>query len=295
MEKLNVILHSTSQEIENFRKEAYKKILDDVEFCEILKNAGFRDEEILENIAKFDLYHNDFLLNKKIKTYEECKNLNKFYIYELVKVNGFIEERYREIDAYHRASIYFNKFIYCDFDLDNLYKTKLRDVPRQNISIDLGLQLKSGKKMFYVYGGHNTYKTMAAIAFTNNLGNKLVDTIAFIDCAKRFKEFADLAFAKDKNEFDKIIKILSKVQLLVLDGLGEEYKNEIVRDLILLPILRNRSKEKGVITVITSPYSLKELSKIYTLKDRNELPAREIVSFIKSSIDSEIYSGRLNL
>ena len=54
------------------------------------------------------------------------------------------------------------------------------------------------------------------------------------------------------------------IPILVLDDFGNEFKNEYVRDTIVLPILLARSKKK-LFTIITTDFSFSEIAILYDL------------------------------
>ncbi len=299
MEKVEIEFSKESEEVKKCREEALASILNDESFLAILKEDGFTIEDIKENVGKFDRYHKSYLKNLSLTKYEDCKKENEFFMYYLKKdKDGFMVELNREFDAFHRYMKYASRFIYKDFDIDDLYNIRLNDIARKELAVSINKALKEGYHNFYIHGSHSTFKTLSAIAISNSFSNKSKkeeDRIAFINVPKRFNDLKDLVFSNDKDIFQKNIEMLSNVKFLVLDSLGEEYRNEITRDMILLPILRNRAKSKELFTIITTPYELNDLVKLYTFKDGNSISANQIVEFIAISKFFKVYSGKLEL
>lgn len=299
MEKLKFKIEEETSEMSKYREEALASILNDVNFLNLVKDDGFTIEEIKDNVGKFDRYHKSYLKNLELKKYEDCKKQNQYFMYFLKKdEDGFMIELNREFDAFHRYMEYAKRFIYSDFDINNLYNLKFSDIPRETLSKELKKSSLEGIHNFYIHGSHSTFKTMSAITLSNFFVRRIkndVDRIAFVNVPKRFNELKDLFFSNDKDIFQKNIDMFSSVKYLVLDSLGEEYRNEITRDLILLPILRNRAKNKELYTIITSPYDITDLRKVYTLKDNNSLSANQIVEFIALIKFKNILSGKLEL
>ncbi len=299
MEKVNFKIEVETSEMKKYREDAISSILNDEIFFNLLKEDGFNIDEIKENVGKFDRYHRSYLKNIELKKYEDCKKENDFFMYYLKKdENGFMVELNREYDAFHRFMSYSSRFIYKDFDIDNLYNLKFNDILRENLKSDIKKCVSENIHNFYIYGSHSTYKTISAIALSNYFVKRIKndeDRIAFINVPKRFSELKDLVFGYDKDIFQNNIEMFSNVKYLVLDSLGEEYRNEITRDLILLPILRNRAKNKELYTFITTPYEPKDFKKIYTFKDNNPLAADQIIEFLVLMKFKKIFSGKLEL
>lgn len=295
MEKMEFKSRITRNEIEEFRKECLTKIHEDEEFYSLIKK-DFSDEEIESNIAKFSKYHSDYLLNKEVKTYAECKKINKFFWYTLIKVDGRIEISEREMDGYSNFVSYKNHFICADFDLDEYYGYKLTQLPRKELAVLIKDRAKSKANSFYIHGSSGTFKTSAAIAMCNGYILNKDYFVCFLNTFKRFAELSEFYFSKsNKDLFLARMKTISEAKVLVLDGLGEEYKNEIVRDVILIPILRERSKNKDLITIYTSEYTLDEIVQMYSLKDKNDFISRKIKEYISIGMKMPIDSGSFSI
>ena len=123
MEKLKFKIEEETSEMSKYREEALASILNDVNFLNLVKDDGFTIEEIKDNVGKFDRYHKSYLKNLELKKYEDCKKQNQYFMYFLKKdEDGFMIELNREFDAFHRYMEYAKRFIYSDFDINNLYK-----------------------------------------------------------------------------------------------------------------------------------------------------------------------------
>lgn len=294
MEKVKVNLIEEDKELIKYKEEYLTKIKNDQDFMNLIFQNGLNDKDLEENVGKFIRFYEDYQINKELKKYEDCKKRNKFFKYVLYKKDSFIEERYEEMDVYHRYMAYNSLFIYKDFDIDELYSLTFKDINKQKVKLGLDEFIKSDNSLCYIYGSHNGGKSFAAIVLSNYYARKLKKKIAFIDVKKRFAEIRDNYF-KARDLVDEFISTLSKVDVLVLDSLGEEYRNEITRDSILIPILNERCKNKKLITIITTPYSLEEFKQVYTFKDKNTLQANQILEFLHIMKIYQISTGKLEI
>lgn len=299
MEKIDKFQSKLDIDISSYREKLYEEIRSDKEFYDSLINDdNFLDEEIKTHIAKFYKEYLGYLTNKKLKKYEDCLKNNEFYRYKLIKnENNIIEETYKEYDVYHKFMEYKKKFSLIDFNINEFYNLSFKDIPREEPKKSIVNEVNKGQKFFFIYGGHQTYKSYLSIAIVNALAKRNYSSnIVFLSCPKRFKELSDLFFSKDKASFDEAISKISNANTLVLDSLGEEYINDITRDLILIPILKERSKSKNnKFTIINSIYSLEDLRNVYAIKSKNYYISNEITNLIKSSITLEYNSGKLAL
>lgn len=293
MEKLNIKTKELDDDLKEYKKECMASILNDDEFMNILRNDKFTQEEIIENIGKFNKYHQDYLLNKSLKKYEDCKKQNLYFQYFLKKDEyGNLIENRKEFDVYHRYMQYYSKFLYKDFDINSLYTLGINDINKFNVKTGIANFFKSKNQLCYIFGSHNSGKTIGAIVLSNLYSKKKKKEIAFIDVKKRFNELTSIMF-KDKDYFEETIDILKKVDVLVLDSFGEESNKTVARDYILIPILYERCKNKDLITIITTPYDFNELKQVYSFKDKNTIQASQLIELLSLLEKSEILTGKL--
>ncbi len=295
MEKIKGNFKINDKELNSYRDDCYKEILKDKEFSSLILK-DFNEEEIYNNVSKFYRYFKDYNEIKKINTYEDCVKLNKFFYYTVYKKDNLIKEKEKEVPAYHDFIYYVNQFKYIDFDYEKNYKSTLKDVPRKELVKQIKDRAKGKFNMFYIYGASGTFKTLSAISMCNGYIKNKGLKISFINSFKRFKELNDLSFDKyKKNEFNEMFNDLLNVDVLVIDGFGEEYKTNYIRDSIIIPLLKERIKNKDLITIITSNYSLDELSSLYKLKDNYSTQSDLIKDTILNACKAPIYSGNFSI
>ena len=83
---------------------------------------------------------------------------------------------------------------------------------------------------------------------------------------------------------------LINLDLLIFDDFGNEYKNEIIRDVIVFPLINERLK-KHKITCFISSYSLDEIEIMYALKERISPKSRQLKDIISLSTKSFCLNG----
>jgi len=78
----------------------------------------------------------------------------------------------------------------------------------------------------------------------------------------------------------------------VLDDFGNEFKNDLIRDAIIFPIISARANKK-LLTIITSDFTISEIVTLYSTSKAGALRAKQIGSLIKSTAKEEISFGDL--
>ncbi len=295
MEKLKLENIDLNEDLESFKESCYKEILNNKEFYSLI-SKDFNNEEIYKNISKFFRYLKDYELVKTLKTYEDCKKNNKYFYYSVSKKDNVLIEKEKEVPAYHNYIYYINHFLYSDFDYETYYQIDLKSIPRKELVKQIKDRAKAHPSLFYIYGASNTFKSLAAISMCNGYIKNKDYKIAFINSFKRFKELNDLSFNKfKKEEYDEMFHNLLNVKILVIDGFGDEYKNSYLRDSIVIPLLKERFKNKDLVTIITSNYSIEEISTLYKLKDSTEFQSRILKDLLINNSKLEIYSGNFSI
>ena len=75
-------------------------------------------------------------------------------------------------------------------------------------------------------------------------------------------------YFKDRTYFNELINSYSEVDFLLFDNFGSEFKNEIIRDTILYPIIKTRLTNSKT-TIFTSDFLLDEVKALYTFSKWN--------------------------
>lgn len=283
-------LKFSNNDLEDYRKELFTAILDDPDYKVIVKQ-GFTNEEIYNNVTKFTEFLNDLKMARKIKTYEDCKLFDKYERVVLYRNGDIIEKQYIPLAPYQEY-------------LDTIKKFVIRDIPegdenadfmslKQGVKRAISLKL-SNNKWVYLYGAVRSGRSYVASAMINRKYKNECNSIAFLNCPIRFKELSELYF-KDPVYFKELMNEYQNVDYLVLDDFGSEYKNELIRDSILIPLLKARISNKKI-TSFTSDFKIDQVKELYTFKkDNNNIMLEQLMDLLKINCDKEIVVSPLSL
>lgn len=147
--------------------------------------------------------------------------------------------------------------------------------------------VNSPEKGLFLYGQPGVGKTYLMAAITNELTKK-GRFVSFVNVPKYLSELKMLF--KDGEAFDRKIRSMKQVDILVLDDIGGESVTAWSRDEILLPLLDERM-EKGKITLFTSNYSMSELLDRLTVTNntmREPMAAKRLLDRIKA-LSTEVF------
>ena len=280
MEKVRLPFENDVSDLKEYKKQLYAKIVKSSYYNEFLKQ-GFSDEDIKDNLVKFDEYIEDAEFCKKIKTYEDCSVFHKFDRLILVKNGDFVEKQYVALAPYVEYLEYNNCFVQRDFP-DEYIDAKYLKVDKK-----LRGKIKeyfSANKWIYLYGSINSGRTYAAVSIINKKFVPEKQSIAFLDSPLALKEICDFYF-KNRNEFEELMNTYSNVDCLVLDNFGSEMKSKVLRDNILSVIFAKRIANRKM-TIFTSDFAPDVLFQLYSkLKDdNNDIMSNRFIEMLKKQI-----------
>lgn len=289
MEKIKVPLFEKS-ELDGYIDEMIESLRQDVEVYEIIKQTLNPSLKMVrENISKFTAFKDDYDYCRKCPGVENCHKATPHLQLRLVNDNGMIERLFTPCHKILKRIEIDSKYLYVDFPeewKESSVKTIDKTAERNRI-IKLFSQYLMGEsgRWIYVRGGHRVGKSFLMATLVNDFIAIKKEQAAFINSATRIKELNDLAF-NDKERFAKSIVELSNVPLLVFDDFGNEYKNDYVRDTIVLPILIERAKNRKL-TFFTSDFSIIEIGQLYETSKAGAIRARQLTRLLKEMTEEE--------
>ena len=290
MEKVRLTLKISNNDLDEYRKELFNKILNDPNY-KVIVDEGFSNEEIYKNVTKFDEFLEDLKIAQKIKTYDDCKAFNKFERIILYRNGDIIEKQFIPLIPYQDYLDAIKKFVIRDIPSGD-EEAKWKDLPT-GIKKFIAQKVKENKWV-YLYGAVRSGRSYAASAMANHKYIKECETIAFLNCPLRFKELSELYF-KDSPYFKELMNEYSNVDYLVLDDFGSEYKNELIRDSILIPLLKARITNKKI-TSFTSDFKIDDVRRLYTFKkDNNTIMLDQLMDLLQNNCGKEIITSNLTL
>ena len=291
------------KDFEDYKTEIYNSILNDNEVYKILVDKGFSNEDIFKSLDKCYEFYKNYNLVKNIKTLKDCEKNNIYYRFNIFKNQNFIELKKIALEPLRKNLKYNASFEFKDFD-SRFDEITLKDVDNKKLKNDINKYFKNGN-WIYIKGEIRTGKSFAAIASINQLIYSSEDKNifgSFINCQDRFKELLDLYFKKDndsRNEFNRILNHYKKCDFLVFDGFGNEIKNEILRDAIILPIIQERNSNRKAFTLFTSNYSIKEICSMYSFikyfGKKNDVKASQLETLLANKSKECVTSTVPNL
>lgn len=292
MEKVSNFLNiDNDEELNEYRRKLYNDFVSDKELLLEAHNEGFSNEEIMHDIAIFSDLKEDRELNKKIKSYEDCKTYNHFYDFKIVKNNGRPEKVFFANKYYQEYLDYMGHFYYKDFS-DEFNNIKWNELDNKKAKISISNALRK-KKWVYLQGANRSGRTYLSIALTNQfIKSNPISDVAFFDAISRFEELRKLYFT-DFNDFTNLMNHLINIEFLVIDNFGSESKDLVMRDKILMPLLIKRG-EKENITIFTSNYKIDKLTKLYELKNKDNngnIVSEELNNLLNSKVEQIIVSS----
>lgn len=291
MEKVKMNIKISNKDLKEYSDSLFNSIQND-SFYPKLKEEGWSDLEIKNNVTKFKEYIDDLHLAQKIKTYEDCLKYGVTNRLILVRNGNVIERNFEPLKPYKEFTDFITRFYYADFSKD-LISASFSKIYKNHQKL-IAQKLRNDK-WIYLKGVMNTGRSYSALSIIKRAYQKNRNlNFGFIDCQYRIKEANDLFF-KNKTDFNELIESYSTLDILIFDNFGNEYKNELIRDMIVYPILQNRLAN-NLKTIFTSDFDLEEIRQLYTFKKgQNDIIANRLYSLLKEKTDGEIDYGNLKL
>lgn len=295
MEKINIAKpYLENEETINAMKQAY---LDSPKAIKHLNSIGVDQELAFKNIAKVYDFVSDLNYCSNCPGMKNCQKNNPLLCVKIVNKSGMVDRQLVPCKEYLKYINYKNQFTVMDFDekwleddLKNIDKTD-----RRADAIKLMLNYAAGKSNDWIYliGGPGTGRSYLAAMMANKLAKDNKGPICFINASKRFKELNDYNY-KDSVKFDNILRNYSTCPILIIDDFGNEVKNDVVRDGVLLQILNARAS-KRLFTIFTSDFSIDEIVDLYSTSKAATPRANQIGKIIKGFAKEEINLGDISL
>ena len=258
---------SKNVDMKKLIEELCEALRSDKDVYESLKPLGLTNKEVRDNIGKLADYQEDFNICKNCPGFDKCPKKTPHISTYVYKDGSYLTTRSEpckklieemELDSKYIAKDFpqeWKKSVVKNIDLSE----NRRPLIKEFVSIAKG---KSHRWLF-VKGNHKVGKSFVLVTFANEFVAMGLGQVAVINANKQFKALADIAYS-DKESFKKTIDLLCNVPLLVIDDFGQEYKNELIRDQIVLPILNERS-HNDKLTFFSSEFTIDEIQQLYSL------------------------------
>ena len=176
MEKIKSNIKYSTNDLADYSKELYNKILNDDlypvlvkegwENSPVLVKEGWENSEIQKNVSKFKEYLDDMHKAKEIKTYEDCIANNMTQRLILVRNGKLIERNYETLLPFKEHTDYLNHF--CVYDFNNLPSDASSRKCVKSLFNAISNKLKVGC-WIYLYGAPRSGRSYAAFGILNDL------------------------------------------------------------------------------------------------------------------------------
>lgn len=290
-----------SLEVQEYRKEIYKKIFEDKKIWDILINEfELNNQEIFENLAKVNDFYNNYYLTMKLNTFEACKKANVFQSFILEKNGNTIEKRYSLLEPVLNKLKFDHALLISDLE-DEDYRTIESDFKPSDFIrgiVNKAINNIKNKNWIYLYGAPNTGKKIISLYVIKYLLkiNEYERNIVFIDFPKRIKELSELFFSKsqvDKEEYNRLFKVYCETDIMVFNDFGDGYLTEFVKINILIPILEKRHS-LNLKTIFISKYKFEHIKTIYASDSKSgEIKMNYFFSWFQNKIGNDIVTSEI--
>lgn len=284
--------------LEKEKQALIAEIKADISLWKHLTSLGVDETVFNDNfIAVLDYVESHQTCDKCNGT-DGCANVNRYFHMVINVRDGKVETAYEPCRYHPTLSYEKRNSLYLDFD-SSWRNARLSgsanviDITKNRGPLILGLNrflTKEATKPFvYVSGKPRTGKSYILAAFTNEILERKLGTVAFINGALRIKELNDLQFS-DKEAFQFELSKLQDVNYLIIDNFGTEYISDFVRDSILFPLLSVRANQNKP-TFFISSFRLKDVATIYATKNPgSDIKAQQLHDLIKANQNQYEYS-----
>lgn len=297
MRKINT-KNSLTDKVFNTEEEnntIFFEIKKNTDFYGLLLSNGFGDEIIKENLWRCKKFFDDYKRWTEYKTFSDCLKANEFQGYFLTFDGNSINRVIYDLPPVLDYRKYDSSFLYRDFD-QKFMDLSLNDLDetKNKIKTQVKKELRNNH-WIYLTGAIRSGRTYFSIALINGSSRKGVKNIAFFNCVKRLPLLGD-EFFNNKLVFQKDFDSLKTVPILVLDDIGNENGNTIIRDSVLIPLLDYRAKE-GLMTYFTSDFTVDELVSLYSKGNKpvDTVRVKQLSNILHSKISEELVISKTSI
>jgi len=277
-------------DMKSYINKLVKELRDDIEVYERLKSFNLTMGEVKENIGKLTDYREDYNYCKACPGIAKCAKKTPHISMYVVKEGNFIAVKYEPCHKIMEQIKIDSRYLLADFPDEwksVSFSTVDRSINRRPAIKKIVEIIKDDSSSWvFIKGNHKVGKSFFLVAAANEFIAQTNQQVAVINARKRFKELSDLSIS-NPTEFSKNVVALSNVGLLVIDDFGDEYKNEYIRDQILMPILLEREHQNKT-TFFSSNYSIKEIQQLYSIgKSGGEIRAKQLANVLEEMCGKE--------
>lgn len=297
MKDVRNIVEFSSLDLSKETKKMKEKYLSNPQAQKYVKSLSISEEDIDKYIVKINDLVDDLSYCKNCPGIEKCKKENPLLVTKLTYVRGIVDRELTPCKKVLEKATVEGQFPVRDFPSEWLNKS-IKDIdhrePREKALLKyINYSKNNVSEWLYLTGSQNTGRSYFASVLSIDLAKKEKGPICYLNCALRFKELNDLSY-KNKERFNELLDLYSTCPVLVLDDFGTEFKNDFIRDNILLQIVLKRSAKK-LFTIFTSDYPIEDIVTLYSQNKAGAIQANKIGKIIKGETKGEINFGEISI
>ena len=264
--------------------ELFNLLRADTDVYELIKPLGLTNKQVRENIGKLNDLREDYNICKNCSGYEKCPKAQPHISMFVERDGNYITTSYQPCDkALEKAEID-AKYIFNDFPSEwkksTLKSLDLSENRRPVIKEFLNIVKGKSNRWLYLIGNSKVGKSYILVTFANEFISLGLGQVGIINASAKFKELADVAF-KEKEYFKSQMNGLVNVPLLVIDDFGAEYKNEYIRDQIIIPLLNERNRNNRL-TFFSSDFTINEIQRLYSVgKNGGDIRGKQLGKILR--------------
>ena len=283
--KLDKINLGHSEDMKAYISKLVNELRNDIEVYEQIKVLNLTLGEVRDNIAKLTDFKDDYNYCKSCPGIDKCAKHIPHVKMSVKKEGNYISTSYEPCALIMEKIRIDNKYLRSDFPEEwrgSSLKTIDKNAQRNKVIREFQKVLDGeSNKWIYVTGNRGVGKSFLLVTLANAFASFDMGQVAVAKTSSLVQSLSDLSY-QDKEEFARQMVLISRVPLLVLDDFGEEYKNEYIRDQIILPILNERD-HGGRITMFASSFTIGEIQEMYSIgKNGGHIRGKQLGNILTS-------------
>ncbi len=282
-------LNYSEADIEAFRRQIIKEIFADSRLMSELKSLNV-SKLMIEDNASFiydylEAEHSVALCQAAGKCIQE----NHYHALNLIVSGKFITTEISVCPLFVKDQALLSRFVIKDLPLSALnlrFKDLVERTSFNAFRSEMLRLIKGERQSVFVTAPHNIGLVEESAIFLMQALIENENVVAGVVNLPRFiGEFASDIF-NNKLALESRLSYLSEIDYLVIDELGNEESNNLIRETILFPLINNRIKANKK-TVFLSELTLQQLTVLY-MPNQQSIRGQQIINLIKNTIKREI-------
>jgi DNA replication protein DnaC len=269
-------------------EQTIRTLLEDSYIASIVRQLAMTDEDIHVQLATLLHMQQDHEEVAQCIRQKACIKPHGHYQVTLTRNEGGYLQRQltpcpmlEDVYKIQRYLVYddFPEIWKDDHLFDDIGKRSYR-LPLLKVLQETFLKFKSSPKNTFIYGPPRTGKSFSVATFAYKFALNERGTIGVIQAPTLSQRLLDV-HQSDTTVFQREWDTLSRLDVLIIDRLGDETALEKTRDVLWIPLLQTRLNAQKV-TLIVSSFSLDDLGVLYAPFPSQKPKAKQLAQLIES-------------